>query len=156
MTDDHVCKPDATVYYCPTADDTESDCHGGFDVCCDHTDLHQQILACALAHCRRPHEAHSWEPQPGMKPVYCQGYGASGASPGSAVGQLPADILTLLAHRTYLSTACETARLLDGAIIRNPDRGDLPTWRDRMHNRCRLQHKFTGKACSCHCHEPAD
>lgn len=27
--DTHACKPDATVYYCPTAGATESDCHGG-------------------------------------------------------------------------------------------------------------------------------
>ncbi|WP_328903248.1 hypothetical protein OHR86_28005 [Streptomyces sp. NBC_00441] len=76
--------------------------------------------------------------------------------PGSTSKQFPADILALLAHRTYLSTACETARLLDGAIIRNPDRDDLPAWRDRMHGRCRLNHKFTGAPCSCHCHQPAD
>lgn len=73
--------------------------------------------------------------------------------PGPTREQLPADILALLTHRTYLSTACETARLLDGAIIRNPDRADLPGWRDRMHQRCRLNHKFTGKPCSCHCHQ---
>lgn len=74
--------------------------------------------------------------------------------PGSTREQLPDNILALLAHRTYLSTACETARLLDGAIIRNPERADLPGWRDRMHARCRLSQKFTGSACSCHCHKP--
>ena len=155
MTDHHVCKPGATVYYCPTADDTESDCHGGFDVCCNHTDLHQQIVACSLAYCRQEHPGHSWEPQPGMKPVYCEGHAAAVNPPGSTAEQLPADVLALLAHRTYLSTACETARLLDGAIIRNAGRADLPGWRDRMHQRCRLTHKFTGAPCSCHCHRPA-
>lgn len=36
----HVCKPGANLYYCPTSGRTESDCHGGFDVCCDRPDLH--------------------------------------------------------------------------------------------------------------------
>lgn len=40
-TEAHVCKPGASVYYCPTSGETESDCHGGFDVCCDRPDLHQ-------------------------------------------------------------------------------------------------------------------
>jgi hypothetical protein len=39
-SDAHVCKPDATTYYCPTSGEMESDCHGGFDVCCDRPDLH--------------------------------------------------------------------------------------------------------------------
>lgn len=45
MTDEpeHVCKPGATVYYCPTSGDTESDCHGGFDQCCDRPDLHRPV-----------------------------------------------------------------------------------------------------------------
>lgn len=71
----HVCKPGATVYYCPTANDTEADCHGGFDVCCAQPDLHQQVLKCSLAHCGQVHPPHSWEPQPGMKPVHCEGFG---------------------------------------------------------------------------------
>ncbi|MCX4792544.1 hypothetical protein OG369_42985 [Streptomyces sp. NBC_01221] len=73
----HVCKPDATIYYCPTAGETESDCHGGFDVCCSRTDLHQRLLKCSWAHLRRDHRPHSWEPQPGMNPVYCEGLGAA-------------------------------------------------------------------------------
>lgn len=72
--------------------------------------------------------------------------------PGSTKEQLPVDILALLTPRTYLSTACETARLIDGAIIRNPGRDDLPELRDRMHGRCRLSHKFTGATCNCPCH----
>ncbi|MGW0780369.1 hypothetical protein [Streptomyces sp. NPDC002913] len=72
--------------------------------------------------------------------------------PGSTREQLPADVLDLLAHRTYLSTACETARLIDGAIIREPGRDDLPGHRDRLHQRCRLNNKFTGEPCSCPCH----
>ena len=75
--------------------------------------------------------------------------------PGSTVELLPADVLALLAHRTYLSTACETARLIDGAIIRNPEHDNLPRWRDRMHQQCRLNNTFTGKPCSCPCHPSA-
>ncbi|MGQ4437972.1 hypothetical protein ACN6LI_003338 [Streptomyces violaceoruber] len=40
-TQAHVCKPDAIAYYCPTSGETESNCHGGFDACCDRPDLHQ-------------------------------------------------------------------------------------------------------------------
>ncbi|WP_097982839.1 hypothetical protein [Streptomyces sp. f150] len=76
----HACEPGATVYYCPTADDTESDCHGGFDVCCTAPDTHQQLIPCSLAHCRQVHPAHSWEPQPGMSPVRCEGYSGDPAA----------------------------------------------------------------------------
>lgn len=30
-------------YFCPTNGEWESPCHGGFDVCCNHPELHQQI-----------------------------------------------------------------------------------------------------------------
>ncbi|MFE3491165.1 hypothetical protein [Streptomyces griseus] len=73
--------------------------------------------------------------------------------PGSTTEQLPADVLALIDTRHYLSTACETGRLLNEAITRNRDRGDLPGWRNRMHARCRLNHKFTGVPCGCPCHE---
>lgn len=72
--------------------------------------------------------------------------------PGSTREQLPDDVLALLSRRTYLSTACETARLVDGAIIRRPDRADLAGHRDRLHQRCRLNQKFTGAPCCCPCH----
>lgn len=72
--------------------------------------------------------------------------------PGDRREQLPDDVIALLVPRGYLSTACETARRLDVAIIRNPNRADLPPWRDRMHQRCRLNHKYTGAACRCRCH----
>jgi len=39
----HVCKPGATVYFCPTSGQTESDCHGGFEQCCDRLDLHRPV-----------------------------------------------------------------------------------------------------------------
>lgn len=34
------CQPS---YFCPTNGEWESPCHGGFDVCCNHPELHQQI-----------------------------------------------------------------------------------------------------------------
>jgi hypothetical protein len=36
----HVCTPGASVYYCPTAGEVESDCHGGFDTCCGQPERH--------------------------------------------------------------------------------------------------------------------
>ncbi|MFH9812536.1 hypothetical protein ACH4NO_18310 [Streptomyces olivaceus] len=65
-TEAHVCKPGATVYYCPTSGETESDCHGGFDVCCARPDLHQptdeacQQLAEKLDTVRACAEAWAW------------------------------------------------------------------------------------------------
>lgn len=41
--DEHICKPGAQVYFCPTSGETESDCHGGFDVCCARPDLHRPV-----------------------------------------------------------------------------------------------------------------
>lgn len=38
--DEHVCKPGAKVYWCQG--EWESDCHGGFDVCCGRYDLHRE------------------------------------------------------------------------------------------------------------------
>lgn len=72
--------------------------------------------------------------------------------PGSASEQLPPHILALLAREAYLSTACETADLLNEAITRHPERDDLPAWRNVLHARCRLNHKFTGEPCFCMCH----
>ncbi|WP_093803963.1 hypothetical protein [Streptomyces sp. Wb2n-11] len=75
--------------------------------------------------------------------------------PGSTAEQLPDDVLALLLPgRYYLSTACQTSQYIDGAVIRNPEREDLPGWSERMHARCRLNHKFTGTLCACHCHRP--
>ena len=73
--------------------------------------------------------------------------------PGDRREQLPDDVLALLVPRSYKSTACETAQSLDVAITANPERNDLTLWRDRMHQRCRLQHKYTGVPCRCHCHQ---
>lgn len=75
--------------------------------------------------------------------------------PGSNAEQLPDDVLALLpASRHYLSTACATAQLLLIAIINTPERKDLPVLRQRMHDRCRLNHKFLGDLCVCTCHTP--
>lgn len=41
--EEHVCKPGATLYYCPEAGEVESDCHGGFDVCCSSPERHIQV-----------------------------------------------------------------------------------------------------------------
>ncbi|MDP5309979.1 hypothetical protein P8A21_03190 [Streptomyces poriferorum] len=95
-----------------------------------------------------PHSAHEF--MRGTTAGLCPGAGTN--PPGSTSEQLPDDILALLGPRTYLSTACETALLLTKAITRNPARGDLPELRDRMHQRCRRNHKFTGALCSCPCH----
>lgn len=185
----HVCKPDATTYYCPQAGEVESDCHGGFDVCCAHPELHRPISGpdlmgeverlatelyqsedarawtreqCTLRERSQKASAGQGEVQTGEVLAWLEGPKCSRQlgqiaptvnPPGSTREQLPADVLALLTPRTYLSTACETARLLDGAIIRNPGRGDLPGLRDRMHQRCRLGQKFTGAACTCPCHK---
>ncbi|MEU3613449.1 hypothetical protein ABZ725_14195 [Streptomyces sp. NPDC006872] len=62
-TAEHVCKPGAARYFCPTSGKTESACHGGFDVCCDRPDLHQLAgLERPDAQTReaRPECAHCW------------------------------------------------------------------------------------------------
>lgn len=73
--------------------------------------------------------------------------------PGSTEEQLPDEILKILAVRSYLSTACEAAGFLDDATFLFPEMEEiLCTWRQRMHERCRLNNKFTGKLCICSCH----
>lgn len=72
--------------------------------------------------------------------------------PGSRQEQLPADVLALLPTHPYLSTACDTAMLLDAAHVKQSAREDLAEHADRMHDRCRLNHKFTGANCICRCH----
>lgn len=70
--------------------------------------------------------------------------------PGNAREQIPSDILDLIEVPPYLSTACEVAQLLDGAINAHPERADeIAAWRDRQHQRCRLNNKFTGQLCMC-------
>lgn len=75
--------------------------------------------------------------------------------PGSTGEQLPADVLRLLPAVDYLSTACETAALLNAAAGEHPERAaELAGWRGQMHARCRLNHKFIGLFCRCGCHFP--
>lgn len=70
--------------------------------------------------------------------------------PGSTEEQIPDEILTLIVRRPYISTACETARALESAMIRHPEHhAELQLWRDRMHSRCRINNKFTGVLCAC-------
>lgn len=77
--------------------------------------------------------------------------------PGSRRDQLPDRILALLVPGVYISTACETAIQLFRAVTEYPDRSEeLAVWEKRMHLRCRLNHKFTGTLCECHCHEAGE
>ncbi|MEU1787065.1 hypothetical protein ABZ553_14570 [Streptomyces sparsogenes] len=76
--------------------------------------------------------------------------------PGSTAEQLPDDVLALIDPPPYLSTACETAQLLEQAVAEHPDRqAGLGEWARRMHARCRANQKFTGRLCSCGHHQPA-
>ncbi|MGW4075952.1 hypothetical protein ACWELB_20985 [Streptomyces asiaticus] len=76
--------------------------------------------------------------------------------PGSTEEQLPADILALIDPPPYLSTACETAQLLEQAVAEHPDRqAGLGEWARRMHDRCRINQKFTGRLCTCGHHQEA-
>lgn len=80
--------------------------------------------------------------------------------PGDRREQLPDAVLALLPAKPYLSTACDTAQQLEQAPAPTPTSSgvipDVPRYAERMHARCRLQHKFTGVPCSCPCHEPDD
>ncbi|MEU7240274.1 hypothetical protein [Streptomyces sparsogenes] len=76
--------------------------------------------------------------------------------PGSTEEQLPADVLALIDPPPYLSTACGTAQALEEAVAEHPDRqAGLEEWARRMHDRCRINHKFTGKLCTCGHHQEA-
>lgn len=46
----HVCKPGATVYFCPASNRIESDCHGGFDTCCDQPNRHRPVSTVLRSH----------------------------------------------------------------------------------------------------------
>lgn len=75
--------------------------------------------------------------------------------PGSTSEQLPDHVLALLPPRPYLSTACDTAWLLEAARLQHRDRDDVGEHARQMHDRCRLNHKFTGANCVCACHTTA-
>ena len=73
--------------------------------------------------------------------------------PGDRREQLPDHLLDLIGTPAYLSTACEAAALLARQMPKNVhQRVELGDHADRLHARCRLQNKFTGVACRCHCH----
>ncbi|MEU9436561.1 hypothetical protein [Streptomyces sp. NPDC048252] len=67
----HVCKPEAKTYFCPTSGQTESDCHGGFDQCCDRPEFHQPAVGGA----QQPKEADRVVAYrsaiPGAWSIYC-------------------------------------------------------------------------------------
>lgn len=67
--------------------------------------------------------------------------------PGSTVEQLPADLLALIDVPPYLSTACDTAGRLAAV-----EADQAAEWAARLHQRCRLNNKFTGAPCPCTCH----
>lgn len=71
--------------------------------------------------------------------------------PGDRREQLPDHILAAIRPTPYLSTACHAAFLCETT---EPTEA-LTGWPERLHARCRLQNKFTGKPCVCRCHGSA-
>lgn len=89
------------------------------------------------------------EPGPNLAPGFVN-------PPGSTAEQLPADVLELIDPAPYLSTACGTAQALEEAAAEHPDRSaGLLEWAGRLHQRCRINNKFTGKLCACGHHGPS-
>lgn len=73
--------------------------------------------------------------------------------PGSTREQLPPAVLALLPIHPYLSTACQTADAVAITAVRGlPLYDELRAHAERLHGRCRLNHKFTGQLCTCGCH----
>ncbi|GGX49090.1 hypothetical protein [Streptomyces noursei] len=68
--------------------------------------------------------------------------------PGSTSELLPAEILAAIDVPLYLSTACDTA-----ARVESADVPDAAGWARRLHQRCRLNNKYTGADCICTCHD---
>ena len=67
--------------------------------------------------------------------------------PGDRREQLPDEVLAAIRPGPYLSTACHAAFLVETT---EPTEA-LIGWPERLHARCRLQNKFTGKPCVCSC-----
>jgi hypothetical protein len=76
---------------------------------------------------------------------------------------VPQAVLGLLGFTSYMSTACDTAYLIEaGPYTSNRHRGSklpegvtpelLESEIRRLHRRCKLTHKFTGRSCVCACH----
>lgn len=78
--------------------------------------------------------------------------------PGNTRKQLPDHVLTMLAPRVYLSTACEMAVACMRAIVRHPEHTDeLEFWAKWLHEeQCRLNNKYSGALCVCPCHETGE
>ena len=72
--------------------------------------------------------------------------------PGDRREQLPDEVLAAIRPGPYLSTACHAAFLCETT---EPSEA-LAGWPERLHARCRLNNKFTGKPCVCSCHEQAE
>lgn len=80
--------------------------------------------------------------------------------PGSTAEQVPEHLLALIRDRLpdYTSTACQTADTVacaacyPGSGIARPQYDEIREHAERLHNRCRLNNKFTGQLCACGCH----
>jgi hypothetical protein len=80
--------------------------------------------------------------------------------PGDTREQLPDAMLALIREQLpdYLSTACQTADTLSLAAcyprsgVPRPQYDEIREHAERLHNRCRINQKFTGQLCVCGCH----
>ena len=80
--------------------------------------------------------------------------------PGDRREQLPDAMLALIRDRMpdYLSTACQTADTLacaacyPGSGVPRPQYDEIREHAERLHERCRINQKFTGQLCACGCH----
>jgi hypothetical protein len=85
-----------------------------------------------------PEPAEPWAPPP----------------PGDTREQLPDHLLAHLNPLSdYLSTACQAAEGL-ACDLDQPHASERNDWAERLHQRCRLNNKFTGQRCICDCHRP--
>lgn len=108
----------------------------------DEIDLAEMLVAAQdeLARYRATIPAPVWTPPP----------------PGDTREQLPTHLLALIEPAPYLSTACQTADLLAlQATYSHPLHDEIRQYAERLHQRCRLNNKFTGQLCTCGCH-PAE
>jgi hypothetical protein len=125
--EEHVCKPGAGLYYCPTAGEVESDCHGGFDTCCDRPDLHRPIPTCA--HCEQEIEHKMIHPNMDgnhqMQWVHVPGgyticYPQQGSTSPRATPAAPAEVrLTVATPAPTVLAPADEAALLHAYNLRN-------------------------------------
>lgn len=105
------------------------------------------------------------EPQPAPENPHVPGIGLNKSAPqpgdvewtapppGSSREQLTDQLLALIDVPDYTSTACEAARECEGAAARHVEHADqLHTAAGQLHQRCRVNNKFTGVLCNCSCH----